>query len=602
MKYSINYLETIPQMFKKAVSENKNQNLFQYKKDGEWIPTTYSEARDKTELIAMALRKLGFQKGDKIALQSENRPEWVMIDFACSHFGFVSVPIYPTLLPKQCEYIINNSESKFIFVSTKEQAEKIIEIKKHVKHIQKMVVLDDVDFHEDWIMTFSDFLNIGQDFLKSVDYTLEDEGEKIQKDDLWTIVYTSGTTGSPKGVMLTHFNIATNAQASQGALHFEHRKRWLSFLPLSHSLERVGSIFCALIGSETFFAEEMTKVPENLKEAKPHYLISVPRLYEKIYAKIIDGVGDASPLKQKIFFWAQDVGSEVSKKHIQKNKKPSGMLGLKYIIAKKLIFSKIHDVFGGEFLFGISGGAPLSKNLGEFFAASGIVLLEGFGLTEATPVTNVVRRDKIKFGTVGPTIPDVEMRIASDGEILFRGPNVMKGYYKNKNTTQKMIDKDNWLYTGDIGIIDSDGFLHITDRKKNLIVTSGGKNIAPTNIENKLLKSKYIDQIVVIGDKRNFISAVIVPPQEVLEKWAKKHEVSYKQYEELLTLPEVFTLLNNEMKRLQHDLARYEQVKKYILISSPFSIDGGELTPSIKIKRRVIMDKYASQIEELYKN
>ncbi len=275
--------------------------------------------------------------------------------------------------------------------------------------------------------------------------------------------------------MLTHFNIATNAQASQEALHFEHRKRWLSFLPLSHSLERVGSIFTFLIGSTTYFAEEMTKVPDNLKEAKPHYLISVPRLYEKIYAKIIDGVGDASPLKQKIFFWAQNVGSEVSENYIQKNEEPSGFLGLKYKIAKKLIFSKIHEVFGGEFLFGISGGAPLSKNLGEFFAASGIVLLEGFGMTEATPVTNVVRRDNIKFGTVGKTIPDVETKIASDGEILFKGPNIMKGYYKGQHETKKIIDKDGWLYSGDIGLIDSDGFLHITDRKKNIIVTSAGK-------------------------------------------------------------------------------------------------------------------------------
>ncbi|MCK5683566.1 long-chain fatty acid--CoA ligase, partial [bacterium] len=435
-----------------------------------------------------------------------------------------------------------------------------------------------------------------------VDYSLEDEGKKISKDDLWTLIYTSGTTGNPKGVMLSQFNIASNVQATQDAVHFHENKTFHSFLPLSHSLERMGSHATFWLGSTTWFAESVPQVPENMKMAKPHYLISVPRLYEKIFAKVQDGVANASPLKQKIVAWSMAVGSEVSTKYLQKAKQPSGILGLKYAIAKKLVFDKLYAVFGGNFIFGISGGAPLPQAIGEFFASSGILLLEGFGLTETTPVTNVVPIDNIKFGAVGPNIADVETKIADDGEILFRGPNIMMGYFNNPEATKEAIDEDGWFSTGDIGEIDENGFLKITDRKKNIIVTSGGKNIAPANIENKLITSRYVDQIVVIGDRRNFLTAAIVPTVLAVEGWAKDQGLHYADLEDLLKKKEIYELIEKDLLPRQEELARFEQIKKFLLLAEPFTIENGALTPSMKIKRKVVETKYKAEFDALYDN
>ncbi len=607
MKYKLNYLETIPLLFEETVKKNRDIVAFYEKKGGEWIGTTYKQARDKIEDIAMGLEKLGYQKGDRIGILSENRPEWIMTDFACAHFGFVTTPIYSTLIPKQISYIIKNSGAKLIFVSNQEQAEKIIKIKKQLTHshslhrIKQMIVFDsNINYPQEWIINYSELLEIGDKHKKKINYSLEDEGKKRKKEDLWTLIYTSGTTGDPKGVMLTHFNVATNIQSAQSVINFEPNRRWLSFLPLSHSLERVASQLNFWLGSTIYFAESLEKIGENLKDAKPHHIVSVPRIYEKIYAKILDGVNKASPAKQKIFYWAKAIGSEVSKKYIQKNKKPKGMLNIKYQLAKKMVFNKISSALGGEFLFGISGGAPLPKVIGEFFAAAGIIILEGFGLTETTPITNATLLDNIKFGKVGPTIPDVEMKIAKDGEILFKGPNIMKGYYKNPKATKEVIDSDGWLHSGDIGIIDGDGNLQITDRIKNIIVTSSGKNIAPANIEQQLSKSPLIDQIIVLGDNRNFLIAVIVPVRENIEVLASSHHISYNNYKELLEKFSTYEIVENDLKKYQTDLARYEQIKKFILIDKAFSIENGNLTPSMKIKRKVVEDKYKNEINLLY--
>ncbi|HDR05082.1 MAG TPA: long-chain fatty acid--CoA ligase [Candidatus Marinimicrobia bacterium] len=600
MAYQLKYKETLPVLFAEAVEKYRNEPAFRIKKDGNWQMWTYGEARDKIELIAMGLRSLGIESGDRIGIQSENRPEWVWSDYAMAHFGIISAAVYPTLLPEQVKFILNDSGAAAVFVSSKEQAEKILQIKPEVPTLKFMIIYDSVSYPDEWILTLDDLLLKGAEFKKGVNYTLEEIGEERQKDEIWTLIYTSGTTGNPKGVMLTHFNIASNVQAIQSTVNFLDKKRWLSFLPLSHSLERAGSHFTFWLGSDTWYAENILKVPENLQDCKPHYLISVPRLYEKIYAKVLEGVRTAKPAKKKIVNWAMGVGKEASINYLQKAKMPGGVLGLKYKLANKLVFSKLNKVFGGEFIFGISGGAPLPQAIGEFFASSGILILEGFGLTETTPVTNVNPIDNIKFGYVGPTIIDVEMKIAEDGEILFRGPNIMKGYWNNPDATAEVIEADGWFHTGDIGIIDQDGFLKITDRKKNLIVTSGGKNIAPANIENKLLQSRYIDQLVVIGDRRNYLVAAVVPSQEVIENTAKEGNFFTEDYEALLKDDRIKKLIEDDIDRLQTEFARYEQVKKFFLVSKAFTIEGGELTPSLKVKRKVVEQLYADQLDALY--
>jgi long-chain acyl-CoA synthetase len=600
MAYQIDYIETLPALFSDALKKNAEMVAFYVKKDNEWQGYTYRAIRDLVEKTAMGLDALGVKTGDRIAIQSENRPEWVITDFACAHFGYVTATIYPTLVEKQVEYILNDSDAKVVFASSFDDVKKILSVRDKLHHLKHIIVFDNVEFSDPNILNFQEFLKIGSEHKTKVDFTLESRGAERTKDDLWTIIYTSGTTGMPKGVMLTQFNISTNIQAAQATLHFKSGCRWLSFLPLSHSLERVGIHMAFWIGSTIYFAEGILKVPDNLKEAKPHYLVSVPRLYEKIYAKVLDNIAQSSPLKQKIFYWANNIGSDVAQKYIQKDLKPGGFLGFKYRLATKLVLSKIMDAFGGHFIFGISGGAPLSKTIGEFFAAAGIVILEGFGLTETTPVTNVTLRNNIKFGKVGPTMPDIEMKIADDGEVLFRGPNIMKGYWKQEAATKEVIDEDGWLHSGDIGTVDEDGYLQITDRKKNIIVTSGGKNIAPFQIETGLSKSRYIDQIVVLGDRRNYLTAAIVPAQEAVELWAKASGISYSSWDELRDRPEVYALIEKDIQTLQTEFARYEQVKKFFFPPEPFTIDGGELTPSMKIKRKVVEEKYKKEIDSLY--
>ncbi len=591
--------QIIPDFFNESISKNPDRNVFYENKQGTWVSMTYREAADRVELIAFGLRALGVTKGDRVAIQSENRSEWTLTDLACAHFGYVSVAVYPTLLSAQIQFILEDSETSVVAVSTREQAEKILSLKKNLPLLKYMIIMNEESYDESWILTYSELLQKGRVLKKSSGSSLLEEGKKILKDDLWTLIYTSGTTGNPKGVMLTHYNLVTDVASTMDMVKFERGCRWLSFLPLSHSFERAASHLTFWLGSEIYIAEDILKVPEYLKIARPHYLVSVPRLYEKIFANITNGIAEAPGTKQKIFHWAVGVGREAATKYLVKGKTPAGALGIKYALAKKLVFRKIMDAFGGELRFCVSGGAPLPKEIGEFFAAAGIMILEGFGLTETTPVTNVNLPNDIRFGKVGPTISCVEMRIADDGEVLFKGTNIMKGYWNNPKATAEAIDEDGWFHTGDIGTIDEDGYLKITDRKKNLIVTSGGKNIAPANIENLLGQSPFIDQIVVIGDRRNFLVAVIVPAKDVVEKWAADKGLT-QNYEELLKQKELIDAIAEDIATRQSVLARYEQIKKFLLISEAFTISSGELTPSLKIKRKVVEERYKKEIDKLY--
>ncbi len=604
MNYSLNYLSTMPEVFADALLGGKDRNAYNHKREGEWKSFTYQDVYENIQNVGFGFHALGLKKGDKIAIFSENRPEWSMTDWTCAHFGFVSVPIYQTSIPRQINYIVNHAECNVIIASSKELAKTIISLKAKLNTLKHMVVIDEAGFDEDWILSWDTLLKKGVAEKKRSEKSISDITEKIKPDDLWSIIYTSGTSGLPKGVMISQFNIAANVQQSQAALGFLENKRWLSFLPLSHSFERVTSLFSFWVGAEIYYAESITKVADNLKEVKPQYMTTVPRLLEKVYAAVLDQIASGSPAKQKIFNWAQGIGNEAVEKYLVFNKQPRGILGAKYSMARNLVFNKISGIFGGEFIQCVSGGAPLSDELGKFFLAAGIRIIEGYGLTEMSPVTHVNDNDNIKFGTVGKALPDVQTRILEDGEILLNGPNRMEGYYKSPDETKEAIDKDGWFHTGDIGFMDEEGYLKITDRKKNIIVTAGGKNIAPAAVEREITSSKYIDQAVVIGDRRKYLIAILVPSLEMFAKWGKLQDppLEFSNYEDVVKSREVEKLIRHELDEHQQGLARYEQIKYFFIAPQPFAIETGELTASLKVKRNEIIDKYNEEIEELYKN
>ncbi|MEA2076988.1 MAG: long-chain fatty acid--CoA ligase [Candidatus Marinimicrobia bacterium] len=600
----MNYIKTMPGIYSDALGKGPDRKLYNYKIDGEWKSYTYQEVYDMLPDLGFGLQTLGIKAKDKVGILSENRPEWSFFDWTCSHFNFVSVPIYQTSIPKQIDYILNHSECKVVVVSNEEQLKKLISLKSKLKFLKYAILLEDVKHEEEWIISLDDLKKAGKAAKKDSKISMQEIAAKIKPEDLWSIIYTSGTSGDPKGVMLTHFNVAANVQQTQEHTKFKSNKRWLSFLPLSHSFERVTSLFSFWIGGEIYYAESIVKVPDNLKEVKPHYMTTVPRLLEKVYSTVIEQVLAGPKAKQEIFNWAQNVGIKAVNKYLIFNKTPIGPIGFKYALAKRLVFSKIAAVFGGDFIRCVSGGAPLAKEIGEFFLMAGIRVQEGYGLTEMSPVTHANMNEHLKFGTVGKAVPDLETTIAADGEILLRGPNLMQGYYKSPADTAETIDKDGWFHTGDVGFIDEDGYLKITDRKKNLIVTSGGKNIAPAGVEAEICSSKYIEQAVVIGDRRKYLVAIVVPSLDIVAKWGEKQipPIEFETYENMAKSKDVEKLLREELDAHQEDLARYEQIKYFFIAPQPFTIETGELTASMKIKRNEIINRYDLEIEELYNN
>lgn len=583
------------QVFSKSVSNYSDKVFYQFKKAGEWRSLTYAEFRDKVYAAAAVLQKLGVQAGDKVSFLSENRVEWAILDYACLHLQVVDVPIYPSLLENQIEFIVNNCDAKLIVASNPMQAEKLQNIKSKLPNVKEYMILEGEaeGFHDFWNM-------VNEASESKPDFS--DVGAKIDADDVCTLIYTSGTTGFPKGVMLTHWNFYSNILGGLKVLPVDHTDKFLSFLPLSHVFERmVGHYLPMVIGAEIAYAESIDLISQNMGEIHPTIMASVPRLYEKMHSKILGGVEEGSGAKRKIFFWAIEQGKKMLELKSRKASIPWG-LQKKFGLADKLVFSKLKTALGGHIRFFVSGGAPLSKEVGEFFAFANILILEGYGLTETSPVITVNPFEGYKFGSPGQTIPDVEVVIADDGEILTRGPHVMKGYYKNEEATKEVIDDENWFHTGDVGFLDEDGFLFITDRKKNLIVTSGGKNIAPQPIEGLIASSKYVDQIVVIGDRRKFCSAVIVPAAEAIEALTENLKLERKEYPEMLKEQKILDAIRNEIDRVSTDLASYETIKKFLLIPEPFTIESGELTPTLKVKRRVVEEHYAEQIDGLYED
>src|SRR6476620_4282109 len=564
----------------------------------QYSPISHATLLDRIRRVSYGLREIGIRRGDRVAIVSENRPEWAIADFACLTSGVTDVPLYPSLPAEQLAYPLRDSGAAAIFVSTEAQAAKIAAIRSEVPTLKTVIVFD-------------------RSAATSADLTLESleasgatgdssarvaefraEALRVKRNDVATIIYTSGTTGEPKGVMLSHAKIYSNVAATRNALVMRGDDVSLSFLPLSHIFQRMGDYWFLATGTCIAYVESFDLVPLAMSQVRPTMAMSVPRLYEKMYARVLENALSGGALKKRIFFWARGVADRWADEKLA-GREPRGLLAFQYGIAQKLVFSKLKARTGGRLRYFVSGGAPLAPEINKFFYAAGLVILEGYGLTETSPVIAVNTPANFRIGTVGKPIDGVEVRIASDGEILTRGPHVMKGYYNKPDATREAIDADGWFHTGDIGEL-RDGFLAITDRYMDIIVTAGGKNIAPQPIENLIKTNKYVSQAVVIGDKRKFPSMLVVPNFDQLEKWAMKRNIIWTDRAQLLRMPTIQAKMEKEVNKELAGAAHYEVPKKIGLLEHDFSIESGELTPTQKVKRRTIDKNYKALIDSLY--
>ncbi|MCC6396456.1 MAG: long-chain fatty acid--CoA ligase [Bacteroidetes bacterium] len=593
---------TIPEMFLRLTEKfaKESRPVLMYKSDGTYKGISYSELRSKVETFAFGLSALGIERGDRVAIISENRPEWVVSDLAIVALGAVGVPLYPTMTAKQIEFIFNDAGVKAAIVSNQFQLNKVMRAYPDVKTLEKVILIAEKGpIPEPDTFGFSVVMEMGEKRRKEDPELVRKSIQSVQPEDLLTLIYTSGTTGNPKGVMLSHRNLVSNIIASAQVIEFGTDDVMLSFLPLSHSFERMAGYYTGMsCGATIAYAESVETVRDNMLEVRPTIVTTVPRLFERIYSRVMKQVDGGSPLKKKIFFWALDVGHRYAQ--ARRTGSISTGLRLKHAVADRLVYAKLREKTGGRMKFFVSGGAALGKEFGEFFEAVGLNVIEGYGLTESSPVISVNRLDNYKFGTVGHPIPGVEVRIAPDGEILARGPNIMTGYFNNQEATRQAIDSDGWLHTGDIGNLDAEGFIHITDRKKHLFVSSGGKNIAPQPIENLFLSSKYIEQFMLIGDRRMFLTALIVPDFDALKEYADARNITYTSISDLVKDPDVNDLIDKEINKIQKDLANYERVRRFTLLEKQFSIEEGELTPTQKVRRKVIEERYGHLIDSMY--
>lgn len=617
--------ETLTELFlnlsNKYGGKGKAAFYFKPSPDEPYQPVFWDQVTDDVYSIASYLIEKGVEKGDRVGILSENRYEWAAVDLAIQLIGAINTSLYSTLPVNQCEYILQDSDTKIFFVSTGLQLKKAVEVFDRCEELTEIVAFDTPKLEhlsdKPFVTMFEDALAAGGRHLEANRETIKKRSLMIKPEDIATLIYTSGTTGKPKGAMLTHHNIVSNVKAATQHIYWDDTDRLLSFLPLCHSFERTAGYYATLSsGVEIYYAESVDTVSRNMPEAKPTIMISVPRLFEKMYNLIIKSVEEGSDVKKKIFNWAVETGRKYSEGK-------RGFVAVQKKLADKLVFDKLKQRTGGHIRLFVSGGAALPPEIDTFFKCAGMNILQGYGLTETSPVIAANKPGEEKVGAVGTIIPGVTVGILSltegkilasvsgedyptdvsceAGEILCKGPNVMKGYWKNEEATKEMIDDDGWLHTGDVGKFE-DGYLKITDRIKHMIVNAGGKNIYPGPIEDLLTTSKWIDQIVIVGEGQNFMAAIIVPDFEVVAKFAQENGLSFSTNKELIELDEVKEIFKAELRVFSKDLASHERIRDFRLVATEFTVESGEITPTLKVKRRVINDKYSHLIKDIFRD
>lgn len=586
------------QIFDQTVQRQGSLPCFRYKEEGVWKSLNWNEVRQKIFDIVGGLKKLGVKKGDRVSIFSPSRYEWTLADMAILSCGAITVPIYESSTSEACEYILDNAGVKVVFVDGQNQFLKIKKVLDHLPGLKQIIIFEAVngEYRNEGVYTLDQLMLLGSGLGEAVFKEME---KTLDEESLASYVYTSGTTGPPKGAMLTHGNFLSEILAVGPVFSFLPHHVSLLFLPLAHIFARAVQFAQLKSGFIQCYAESIDKLLDNITEVKPNLMASVPRIFEKVHTRVMQGVAGASETKKKIFYWALKVGEERSLLRKQK-KSPSLFMRLKGLLAHKLVFSKLHAKMGGQLHFFISGGAPLSTEIAEFFDCAGFLILEGYGLTETSAAVTCNSPGAYKIGSVGLPLEGVSLKIADDGEILVRGGMIFKGYYNKPEDTAQILTSNGWFHTGDIGVVDQEGFLKITDRKKDIIVTAGGKNIAPQNIENLIKTDPYISQVMVHGDKRKFLSALVTLDQAEIFNYAKAQKIQFQGYDDLVKNDKIYHLIKNRIEEKNKQLAKYESIKKFAILSTDFSIETGELTPTMKVKRKFTSEKYKAILDEFY--
>ncbi len=589
---------TLNAVFFDAIRTYDKPDAMLVRAGGQWQPVSHRTIKERVRRVALGLRALGIRPGERIAILSENRPEWAIADWACLTSGIAGVPIYPSLPAEQLPYLLEDSGAAVVFTSSAAQTAKVAAIRGRVPTLRKVICFDaSARGQADMTLAEVEATGTGLDTPQgAAEY--ERAAMAIRPDDLATVIYTSGTTGEPKGVMLSHGNLQSEVVVIPDAIPVEANEIALSFLPLSHIFQRIADYYLAARGATIAYVDSFDSVAQSMQEVRPTIACSVPRLYEKMYARVLETALAGGPIKKQIFFWARRVADRWATERLA-GRRPSGFLAVGYWLAQILVFSKLRARTGGRLRYFVSGGAPLASEINKFFFAAGLTILEGYGLTESSGVISVNSPTNFRIGTVGKPLRGIEVKIDADGEILTRGPHVMQGYLNKPEATREAIDAEGWFHTGDIGVLEDD-FIRITDRKKDLIVTAGGKKIAPQPIENLVKTNKYVSQAVMIGDRRKYPVLLVVPNTDQLQKWASGRNIVFTDPSQLLAMPAVHDMLEKEVRDTLLGLASFETPKRIALLGREPSIENGELTPTLKIKRRAIEANYRDLIDSLY--